>query len=130
MAWLIHKCFCFHSPKPRNAAATAIVNIPARLPDATSIEQTGLDQAALYRLNGDKNPLHIDEEFAALGGFSRPILHGLCTFGISAKQVLTEFGQNMPGSIKSIKVWPRTLKLLPVLRILRVRLVPVMLACT
>ncbi len=61
---------------------------PARAPDGTVDSPTLPQQALLYRLNGDKNPLHADPEFAQRGGFERPILHGLCSFGIVCKVIV------------------------------------------
>ena len=88
----------------RREGAVAQYHIPQRTPDASVKEQTSVNQAALYRLNGDTNPLHIDPEFAAGGKFDRPILHGLCTFGICCKQVLQTFAGGTPAAVKSIKV--------------------------
>ncbi|KAJ6494771.1 hydroxysteroid dehydrogenase [Mycena vitilis] len=80
-------------------AATAANAVPKRSPDAVVEEQTSTSQAALYRLSGDGNPLHILPEFAAIGGFNKPILHGLCSMGISGKHVYQKFG-----AYKDIKV--------------------------
>jgi acyl dehydratase len=61
---------------------------PGRLPDLSVDVATRLDQALLYRLNGDYNPLHADPASAARAGFAKPILHGLCTYGLTCRAVL------------------------------------------
>ncbi len=61
---------------------------PERAPDHTVTYQTSPDQALIYRLNGDRNPLHSDPSFAAMGGFDRPILHGLCSYGFTGRALL------------------------------------------
>jgi acyl dehydratase len=62
--------------------------LPDRAPDRTVDRRTREDQALLYRLCGDWNPLHADPEFAKLAGFDRPNLHGLCTYGLVLKAVV------------------------------------------
>ena len=61
---------------------------PDRDPDHSITVQTRHDQALIYRLSGDRNPLHSDPSFAAMGGFDRPILHGLCTYGFTGRALL------------------------------------------
>lgn len=80
-------------------AASVVYVPPKRAPDAVVEGKTTEDQAALYRLNGDRLPLHIDPEFSKVGGFKDPILHGLCSFGFSGKHILQTYGQ-----FKNIKV--------------------------
>jgi acyl dehydratase len=62
--------------------------VPPSAPDVSLATSTRSDQALLYRLTGDRNPLHSDPTLAAVAGYDRPILHGLCTLGI-ATRVLT-----------------------------------------
>ena len=61
---------------------------PDREADHRTTYATRPDQALLYRLNGDRNPLHSDPAFAAMAGFDKPILHGLCTYGFTGRALL------------------------------------------
>jgi acyl dehydratase len=64
------------------------VDFPEKAPDHTVTYATRPDQALVYRLSGDRNPLHSDPSFAAMGGFDKPILHGLCSFGFTGRALL------------------------------------------
>jgi acyl dehydratase len=78
--------------------------VPTRSPDLTVDVATRPDQALLYRLNGDRNPLHSDPEFAKRAGFPRPILHGLCTYGLTCRAVLQAITDYDPDQILSHQV--------------------------
>jgi acyl dehydratase len=94
---------------------------PERDPDHVVSYTTRTDQALLYRLNGDRNPLHSDPKFAARAGFPKPILHGLCTYGFTGRALLhavcgsdpTRFKAVegrfshpvMPGDTLDVKIW-------------------------
>ena len=73
-------------------------------PDFLLEYQTSNDQAALYRLSGDKNPLHIDPGFAQKGGFEKPILHGLCSFGYAGRAILNTACAGNPDHLKTLSV--------------------------
>jgi acyl dehydratase len=77
---------------------------PDRAPDKT-VEDTTLDiQAAIYRLSGDRNPLHIDPGFASMAGYDRPILHGLCSFGFAGRAVMQAYCDNDPSRLAGFGV--------------------------
>jgi acyl dehydratase len=78
--------------------------IPDRDPDHVVESITLPQQALLYRMaSGDKNPLHADPGFAAFAGFERPILHGLCTYGIVCKAVVDHAVEAGPGAVASFR---------------------------
>ena len=77
---------------------------PNRAPDQVLEYKTNQDQAALYRLSGDMNPLHIDPNFAKMGGFAKPIIHGLCTYGIAGQLILKAYADGDASRFKAIKV--------------------------
>ncbi|SLK15281.1 MULTISPECIES: MaoC family dehydratase [unclassified Arthrobacter] len=95
--------------------------LPARTPDNTVVYKTLREQALIYRLTGDRNPLHSDPAFARSAGFDAPILHGMCTYGFTARGLLhavaggdpARFGSMYgrfsksvtPGETLTIQVW-------------------------
>jgi acyl dehydratase len=95
--------------------------LPTREPDESVSYSTRTDQALLYRLSGDRNPLHSDPVFAKRAGFDRPILHGLCTYGFTGRALLhtvcgsdpARFGAmrarfsrpTMPGDTLTVSIW-------------------------
>ncbi len=81
---------------------TERVHVPDRSPDFRVEEKTSPEQALLYRLNGDLNPLHADPEVATSAGFERPILHGLCTYGFVGRAVLREACGGDPARMKGL----------------------------
>lgn len=77
--------------------------LPDRKADHEVSYSTRMDQPLLYRLSGDRNPLHSDPEFAKLGGFDRPILHGLCTYGFTGRALLHTLCGSDPTRFRSME---------------------------
>jgi len=75
---------------------------PNRAPDFVKEEVTERNQAFLYRLCNDRNPLHVDPEMSAMGGFETPILHGLCSYGFSARAIQEKYSNTDPQAIRQI----------------------------
>jgi len=78
--------------------------LPDRAPDMVHESVTRRDQALLYRLNGDRHDLHVDPEFARAAGFPKPILHGLCTYGIACRAILASVCDYDPARIAQFDV--------------------------
>jgi len=73
-------------------------------PDFSVTDRVPENQAALYRLNGDLNPLHLDPEAAKRGGFDRPILHGLCTYGFATRAIVNGLLGGDVARLRELKV--------------------------
>jgi acyl dehydratase len=109
------------NPEGDDESALAAEPLPTREPDEVVSYATRADQALLYRLSGDRNPLHSDPTFAKRAGFDRPILHGLCTYGFTGRALLhslcgsdpARFGAmrarfskpTLPGDTLTISLW-------------------------
>ncbi len=78
------------------------IQFPDRAPDRQVSYTTREDQALTYRLSGDRNPLHSDPSFSAMGGFEKPILHGLCTYGFTGRGLLNALCDGDAGRFKSM----------------------------
>jgi acyl dehydratase len=109
------------NPEGDEESALAAEPLPTREPDEIVSYTTRRDQALLYRLSGDRNPLHSDPTFAKRAGFDQPILHGLCTYGFTGRALLhavcgsdpARFGAmrarfskpTMPGDTLTVSLW-------------------------
>ncbi|MEI9994846.1 MAG: MaoC/PaaZ C-terminal domain-containing protein [Rhizomicrobium sp.] len=78
--------------------------LPTRAPDVVHECDTRPDQAFLYALSGDRNPLHRDPRIAKMAGFPRPILHGLCSYGTACRAVISTIAKYDPKKITSFDV--------------------------
>lgn len=86
---------------PRDAAPPRAA-MPARPPDRVVDIPTLVQASFIYRLSGDRNPLHVDPEAARAAGFERPILHGLCTFGMVARALVRHCCDDSPDRVREI----------------------------
>jgi acyl dehydratase len=84
------------------APAVRARSIPERAPDIEFSLSIAANQALLYRLSGDLNPLHVDPSVARAAGFNRPLLQGLCTLGIASRAVLGAVMGNDPKRMRQL----------------------------
>lgn len=91
-------CGMFGAPDP------ALASLPERGPDHVLRQPTLPQQALLYRLSGDMNPLHADPDIARQAGFDRPILHGLCTMGIACRALISVLCPGMPQRLRHMSL--------------------------
>lgn len=75
---------------------------PDGAPDFTVVDEVRPEQAAVYRLSGDRNPLHIDPVAARKAGFDDVFLHGLCSFGFAARALINSVGEGDPHALREI----------------------------
>jgi hypothetical protein len=75
---------------------------PEGPPTAVVVDRMGWNQALIYRLTGDLNPLHVDPVYAAESGFAEPIIHGLCTYGFAARMAMRGLGWLRPREIAEV----------------------------
>ncbi len=88
----------------RGPSAKEKNNPPEKEPDHVVSDETRMEQAAIYRLSGDRNPLHADPKAAAAGGFKTPILHGLCTYGVAGRAIIKACCGGDPARLRSLQV--------------------------
>lgn len=89
---------------PGDAAPESLPAVPAHAPDITMSMPTLPGAALLYRLNGDRNPIHALPAAARQAGFDRPILHGLCTYGMACRALLKQACAGDPARLASLSV--------------------------
>ena len=81
---------------------------PHTLPETAPVRHVDIrvpaNAALVYRLSGDRNPLHADPKAAAAGGFARPILHGLCTYGVAGRAIIGACCGNDPARLRTLQV--------------------------
>jgi acyl dehydratase len=87
---------------PNAPASPPVTGPPERTPDHVVTLTTLPNQALVYRLSGDRNPLHSDPAFAARAGFDRPILHGLCTYGMACRALLRALADDDPSRMRAM----------------------------